>query len=244
MRQSVRPLLDLPREEFDVVVDIPHEYRVQHEHDVVDEPDRVDLILVYEDLRGMPRHDLQDAEHVHYHREGHPRALQDLLVVAVFELLEYHEDLGGELIHGVEERVHELLGDLVPALQELLADLPQEVLRVRVLDPDLRVPQRDLLEPTAFREPQEVLRHEVHGALVEGAEEHGDKVLLRVVVALEESHNGRELKEEVQTRQVDLLEVGVWDPSVDEMPRDEFHQLERKRSLILSKNLRAFFNPI
>lgn len=149
-------------------------------------------------------------------------------MVAVFELLEYHEDLGGELIHGVEECVHELLSHLVPALQELLANLPQEVLRVRVLDPDLRVPQRDLLEPAAFRKPQEVLRHEVHGALVEGSEEHGHKVLLRVVVALEHLHDGRELQEEVQTRQIDFLEVGVRDALVDEMLRYEFHQLERK----------------
>ena len=78
-------------------------------------------------------------------------------MIVVLELFEYYQYLSGQLVQSIEEYVHELLSNLVASLEQLISDFLEEELRVGILDPDLRVLQRDLFEAPALRKSKEVL---------------------------------------------------------------------------------------
>ena len=77
----------------------------------------MDLQFVDEYLGRPLSHDLQHAVLVHHHREDVASAFQNLRVLVVVQFLEYHEQLSRQFVQGVEELVHEVLGQLVATLQ-------------------------------------------------------------------------------------------------------------------------------
>ena len=117
----------------------------------------MDPLLAQEQLGGPARQELQNPGQVNHHVEvvlEAPRDLRMQLVVRPLNLLEDHEHLRRDIVQRVEHLVHELVRDCVVAVEQDLAQLPQEKLRVsRVHHTSVYV----LLEATAFGEPEEVL---------------------------------------------------------------------------------------
>jgi hypothetical protein len=100
---------------------------MQHEHNVINQPNRVNLLLIHKYLWCPLYHNLQNAILINNHLKYTSSTLQYLRNVIVLKLLKYHKQVRSHLIQGVVEMIHEILGQFV-VFQQLLANLQEEKL--------------------------------------------------------------------------------------------------------------------
>lgn len=214
-----------------MLVDFADEYGVHHEHDEVHEATGVHMINVEEEFGTPGGEQLTHPEEIDRGLEIALSFSEGQHLEIALELLENDEQLGSDVIDGIEECVHEVLGDLVVEIEQLHSEFVEKVRTGSLLDILL---VDDLLEALTFGESQNILGHVSQvDVLDERLHHHDYEVLLRVRLLLEQLDEVVVLQKHIQSHQVHLLEVRIRDSIVDVVLRDERHQLSEELLLLL-----------
>ena len=139
-------------------------------------------------------------------------------MIIILKFLEYNKNFSSQIVQSIKEYVHEFFGHLISSLKKLFSDFLEEEFRICVLNPDIRVLQRNLFEAQSLRKPKKVLGHQIHSLFIEGFQKHGNQVFFSEIVGLKHVNDRLELEQEVEPRKIDFFQIGVRDLRIDEMP--------------------------